>query len=247
MTIQSLPHDRMLSEVAERQMRAWSLTLQNQQRRAERQASAPVPQLIQPYIAVSRDAGINGGEFACRIASELHWRSFDGELLDYLAERFQWSRLALGFVDEKAASWFHEMFGKWLDRQLVSQAEYVEGLGRVLLLAAQHESTVLVGRGAQFILPRASGFAVRIAAPIKQRVEHVMRSQHCERREAEKYVKQTDEGRQQFVDRYFHHDITDPHLYDLVINLARISMDDAVDLVVEQSRRRFPGRTPVLN
>jgi cytidylate kinase len=238
MTTQFLSRDRAISQVAERQMRSWSLQLQTQQQLADQRATAPLAELIHPFLAISREAGSNGGELARRVADKLHWKLFDRELLDYLAERNNWSRLSLEFVDEKTASWFHEMFGKWLDQQLISQAEYVRGLGRVVLLAAQHESTIFVGRGVQFILPRRSGLAVRIIAPLKQRVENIMQLRNCARHEAEHYIEETDRGRHDFVQRYFHHDNADPHLYDLMINMAHVPMDDAAELVANLCRRR---------
>jgi cytidylate kinase len=222
-------------------MRAWTWKLQNQQHFANKPAAAPLRELVQPFLALSRECGTNASELARRVADELQWKALDGELLEYLVERYQWSRVSLDFVDEKTASWFHEMFGKWLDRQLVSQAEYVQGLGRIALLASQHESTVFVGRGVQFILPRNSGTAVRIIAPLKQRVKCIMERRHCDRHTAERFIEQTDRGRRDFVQRYFHHDNADPHLYDLVINMAHVSMDDAVSLVVRRCKRRFPG------
>ena len=226
-----------VSEVAERQMRTWVLQLQSQQRLAEERAAVPLPQLIQPYLAISRETGVDAGGLAQAVATKCGWKVLDRELLDYLAEHDHLSRLALDFVDEQTSSWFHEMFGKWLDEQLISQAEYVSRLGRIVLLAAQHESTIFVGRGAQFMLPRESGLAVRIIAPRKQRVQRVMEGRHCSERDAQKFVDETDSARAQFVWRYFHHDVADPQLYDLVVNLARLSRDVLVDLIVAECKR----------
>src|SRR5262245_43639549 len=118
-------HDRALSAAAERQMRNWVLNLQTQQRLVEEREHVQVPQLIQPYVAISREAGIDDDDLAKAIAAKCGWKALGRELLDYLAEHDHLSRLALDFVDERVASWFHEMFGTWLDGQLLSQAEYV--------------------------------------------------------------------------------------------------------------------------
>src|SRR5262249_19787424 len=171
-----------------------------------------VKQLIHPYIVVSREAGVDATDLARVVAERCAWKLFDSELLDYMAEHDHLSRMALEFVDEKAVSWFHEMFGTFLEHQLVSQAEYVSKLGKVLLLAAQHESTVFVGRGAHFMLPRERGIAVRIIAPLKQRVRTIMRLRNCSEREAKEFIETTDRGREHFVKRYFHKSVSDPHL-----------------------------------
>jgi cytidylate kinase len=235
----ALSRNQALSHVAERQMRQWALQLEMQKHLPDEAAAPTVPQLIKPYIAISRDTGAQGEEIARRVAEQLGCKVFDRELLDYMAEKYHLSRISLDFVDEKAASLFHEMFGKWLDKQLVSQAEYVSRLGNIFLLAAQHESTVFVGRGAQFILPRASGVAFRIIAPKKQRIESIMERRQCDYREAEKFIDETDAGRAEFVRRYFHREATDPNLYDLVLNLKFVSLDEAAELMVSHCRTRF--------
>ena len=189
-------------------------------------------------MTISRQAGVNASELAGAIASKCGWNALDRELLDYLAEQDHLSRLALEFVDERTVSWFHEVCGKWLEEHLVSQAEYVSRLGRLVLLAAQHESVVFVGRGVQFMLPRDRGFAVRIIAPLKQRVQVVMQRNQCTKAEAERLIIETDENRSNFIQRYFHKDVADPLLYDLVINLEYFPRDEAVELIATEAKRR---------
>lgn len=226
---------RGLSTFAERQMRNWALNLQTQSRVAEENRSLEPLNFIHPYLAISREAGSNAGDIARAVADRCGWKVLDDELLDYIAEHEHISRLALEFVDERAVSWFHEMFGKWLEKDLISQAEYVSRLGKIMLLAAQHDSTVIVGRGARFILPRELGFAVRIIAPLKQRINSIMERQQCSERKARTFIETTENDRQQFIQRYFHHDVSDPHLYDLVVNLGNISLSDAVELIARET------------
>jgi cytidylate kinase len=222
-------------------MRIWSLDLENRQR-LEQERPEPKP-LICPYIAISRESGVDAGEVAHLIAKELGWKVFDRELLDYMTEHYRWSNVALDYVDEKTASWFHETFGKFLDQQIVTQAEYVSRLGKIVLLAGQHESNVFVGRGAQFILPKDRGLTVRMVAPKKQRIHRIMGRRQCSLTDAEEFVDETDNGRAAFVRRYFHRDVADPHLYDLVINMEHISHAVASDLILGDYLMRFePAR-----
>ncbi len=220
-------------------MRGWALQLESQQNRPQQQAGTPLQKVIHPYIAISREAGADGGRLASLLAEKLGWKTFDRELLDYMVEHFDVPRIALEFVDETVSSWFHEMFGKWLDEQMLSQAEYVSRLGRVVLLAAQHENTVFVGRGAQYILPRELGLAVRFIAPRDQRAARLAQLHGRSLHEAERYADALDRGRTQFVSRYFHKDCADPRQYDLVVNLERTSLDDAAEMLAFHCRRRF--------
>jgi len=238
----TFPRSRQLSEAAERQMRTWALRLESLQQLEEPTVAASPQPVVHPYIAISRETGVDAGEIAQSVAAKLGVKVLDRELLDYMAEHYHWSRFVLEYVDERTASWFREIFGKWLDQTLVSQAEYVHRLGGIVLMAAQHENTVFVGRGAQFILPRDAGLAIRIIAPKKQRIERIVERRQCNQREAEKFIDETDKGRADFVWRYFHHHVADPLLYDLVINLEHTSREAAADLIVNSYRHRFEPR-----
>jgi cytidylate kinase len=229
--------NRGLSKLAERQMRNWALGLQSQRKRAQELPEVEPKNFIHPYLAISREAGVEASTLADAIGAQLGWKVFDDELLDYIAEHEHMSRVALEFVDERAASWFHEMFCKLLESHLVSQAEYVSRLGKMLLLATQHESAVFVGRGVRFILPRDRGFAVRVIAPLKQRTKTIMERRQCSEREAKSFIETTDREREQFVRRYFHHEVADPHQYDVVINLAQMPREEAIETIVSGAKR----------
>jgi cytidylate kinase len=231
-----MPRSRDLSKAAEHQMRTWALRIEAAQRLEEESQRSTPEQLIKPYIAISRESGVDATDIAQKVASQLGWKIFDRELLDYMVEHHHWSRVALDYVDERTVSWFHETFGKWLDSRIVSQAEYVSRLGKVILLAAQHESTVFVGRGAQFILPSQVGLTVRIIGPQEYKVKRIMERRQCSKREAEAFMTQTETGRNEFVQRYFHHDVTSPQFYDIIVNLEQFSRSDVVELIVTCQR-----------
>jgi cytidylate kinase len=222
-------------------MRKWAIGLEARQR-LEQETASP-KELIYPYVAISRECGVDAGDLAKCLASKLGWKVFDRELLDYMAEHYHWSNVALDYVDEKTASWFHDTFGKMLDQQVVTQAEFVSRLGKLVLLAAQHESNVFVGRGVQFILPRDRGLTVRIIAPKKQRIQRVMERRQCNQHAAETFIDETDAGRAAFVRRYFHREVADSHLYDLVINMEHTSRDAALELIIGDHLMRFARKT----
>ena len=170
------------------------------------------------YVTISREAGAGGGEVARLVGQKLGWDVLDKNLLDRVADRFHLPRTMLDLVDETKSSWVYDVLGTWMDRRLVPHDKYVAYLGRVVLAAAQHGNCVLVGRGAQFLLPREKVLAVRIIAPEKCRVARVVRQQNLSPTEARRWMVETDRGRREYVAEYFHHAIDSPHLYDLVIN-----------------------------
>jgi cytidylate kinase len=53
---------------------------------------------------------------------------------------------------------------------------------------------------------------------------------------AEAWLREREQGQRDFVRHQFHHDLTDPRLYDLVINLERLDHQAAADLITHAFR-----------
>jgi cytidylate kinase len=220
---------------AEQQMREWAIA-QEMHRPSGRAARALLSQ-IHPYIAISREAGTGGSEIAQRLGRHLGWGVYDKNLLDQVADRYQHDREALDFVDETQANWVYDVLGTWLDRRVVPHETYVWQLGHIVLSSARAASCIFVGRGAQFVLPRAKGLAVRLIASERFRVQRLMQEQKLDRPQASQVVEQLDRGRAGFVQRFFHHDAADPHLYDLVLNVERLGFDRTVEMILAAAPR----------
>lgn len=231
--------DPSASRIAEHRVREWIWQLETRQRTAEEASARELPVEVLPYVTISREAGAAGGAIARRVGELLQWEVLDRELLDLMAEKFQLPRSALGLVDEKSSFWSVEVFGKWLEPCLVTQSEYVFHLGQIILLAAQNTNSVFVGRGAQFVLPPEKGLTVYIVGPMPERIRHIQHTLDCSADEAKRYIRETDKGRRYLVKTHFDKQIGDPHLYDLVINRAHTSIDDAAELIADQCRARF--------
>lgn len=229
-----------INKLAEQRMRQWAIGLEVKQRiEHEAAVNQPLAEFVHPYVAMSRDTGAGAGEIAHRVGELLGWDVLDRELLGYMAEQYQLQKSMVEFVDETTTSWLLDTFGKWLDRHLVTESEYITHLGQIVLLAAQHHSTIFVGRGAQFFLPRDQGLAIQVVAPLSQRIERVMRRDGRSYEETQRYLEQTDRTRRDFVRDHFQRDVTDPHLYDLVLNLEYLTVEAAAELIISQCERRF--------
>jgi cytidylate kinase len=70
-----------------------------------------------------------------------------------------------------------------------------------------------------------------IASP-EYRTRQIMSQMNMNETDARHHVMEVDSGRRDFAERFFHHDITDPHLYDMVINVERSGTTKAVDEIV---------------
>jgi hypothetical protein len=75
--------------------------------------------------------------------------------------------------------------------------------------------------------------AVRLIAGHKYRVQQIMERRHLNFEEARDYVEKTDADRRAFVQQYFHHDASDPHLFDLVINVEKFGPEPAARQITD--------------
>ena len=99
-------------------------------------------------------------------------------------------------------------------------------------------NVIIVGRGANFVLPRERIFKVRIIAPMELRIKYFMDDRGYTKAEAEQYVVKTENNRKAFVRKYFNADIADPAHYDIIINTEKISMAAATESIIVAFNQR---------
>ena len=217
---------------AERQMQAWELT-QEMAERTRPVWDRPKTGKLGDFITISREVGTGGGLIAEMVGMELGWEVLDKNLLDQVADRSKLPRRLIELVDEMGTNWADDILDMLLDPQSVPPQKYLAYLGRIVLAAARRGDVVLVGRGARFLLPREQGLAVRIIAPRQYRQNQIMRRHGLSATRARRLMADVDRKRSEFVERFFHRDVSDSHLYDLVINVERLGPKAAAEVIVE--------------
>ncbi len=228
-----------ISAAAERQMRAWVLVKEIAERTPlegeparESDSWDDVVTELGRFITISRECGAGGSHVAELVGRQLGWDVLDKDLLDQVADECDLPRSTLENVDETTPHWTAGLLGTWLDATGCPHRKYMAHLGRVVATAARRGNVVFVGRGAQFFLPPGQGLAVRIIAPKEYRIQQVMRRYRLSAGKARRFIAEVDRGRREFVRRFFHRSIDDPHLYDLVINVERLGTVAAADKIV---------------
>jgi cytidylate kinase len=237
-------HDHQSTAAAERQMRTWS-RLEEMAALAAGGEFREKPAAALGYVTISREAGAQGTVIAQRVSEILGWENYDRNLLDQVAQRHKESRLMLDLVDETESNWVFDVLGTWMDHCIITHEKYVTQMNHMIQILARRGPAVFVGRGAQFLLPRARIVSVRVVAPEAYRVEQVRQRLGIERRDAIHWVRRTDRGRSEFVQRFFHRDVADPHLYDIVFNVERFGPAEIARQIVDVVHRGVRQMTGV--
>jgi Cytidylate kinase-like family len=224
--------DPKILAAAERQMQAWAKNAEIADRTVSLKFHPAHSGQEKCFLTISREAGAGGSEIAAIVGKRLGWKVLDKNLLDHVAERFHLDPSMLKLVDETSSNWVYDVLGTWMDNKVIPHEAYVAQLTRIIQAAARQTNFIFVGRGARFLLPREKVLAVRLVASEGFRLKRIMQYYKLSEADARRYMHELDKGRREFVQRFFHHDITDPHLYDMVINTESLGLEGAADEII---------------
>ena len=213
---------KSIEQVIEDQVRRW-------------QAMSPSPQdraKLPPVVTISRQPGSGGRLIAKGIADKLGLNLFDREILQGVAESAKMSSFLLESLDEKGLNLVDDWVSSLVNERHLWPDQYLQHLMKVVGTIAKHGKAVIVGRGANFVLPTEGVFRVRVVAPQEDRVRHVVEDFGVDPSEAKRHVVRAESDRRAFVRRYFNADIANPENYDLVINTGRMSLETAIATIV---------------
>jgi cytidylate kinase len=189
-------------------------------------------------ITVSRDPGSGGKIIAKGIAECLHFDLFHQEVIHEMAQSAKVSSRVLESLDEKGLSMLDDWISAVVHKGHLWPDEYLQHLLKVIGTIGKHGNAVLVGRGANFVLPNESTFRLRVIAPQDFRAQKVAEEFDITIKDAKRRILKTESDRRAFIRKYFHADIEDPKLYDLVINTGNLSIEEAIDGVCHILNRR---------
>jgi cytidylate kinase len=188
-------------------------------------------------VALSREAGARGNTVARAVGEQLGWVVYDHELLELIAQEMKVRVNLLDSVDERHVSWLEEQVEAFSSVPYVSENAFFRHLVQTILSLGLHGECLILGRGANFILPSRATLRVRLVAGMEDRISVMAQEFGISRHEATRLVRETDQARAAFIKEHFHQDVADPLHYDLVLNTSRLSAPECSELIVDALHR----------
>jgi cytidylate kinase len=177
-----------------------------------------------PVITVSRGTYSGGKEFAECVAARISAPCLSREILVEAAEKFGVPEHILAEAMNKPPSML-ERFSRQRD-------VYLAFMRATLLQHAATGSFVYHGHAGQLLLTDVVNvIRVRIVAPMSYRVPAAMKRLGIDERKATAYIEKVDRERERWVRFLYNTQWQDPSLYDLVVNLEQLSIEEACDIV----------------
>jgi len=212
-----------IDEFVKNQVKKWEKQFSGKKAKAE--AAIPV-------ITVAMEPGSGGSLIAQKIAEQLGFDYFHRDIVQQIAKTAKIRSTVVNSLEKERLSGIKDFISSLMEDQYIHPDTYLKHLLVVISTIAKHGRAVIVGRGANFILPAEDIFSVRVIAPLDKRIREVALTHRVTTEEAKRRVIQRESKRKAFVRHSFNADISDPIHYDLTINTGKISIESAVEAVI---------------
>lgn len=179
-----------------------------------------------PIIIISRGSYSWGKEVAEKAAIKLGYNCICREDLLESSKKFNIPEIKLlNALEEKTTSLF-ERFMR--DRK----KEYLFFLKMAILKNVQTDNVIGHGySGHMLIKDIPHVISVRINVALEDRIKHAIEREGISEGDAFRYIDKLDAQRKKWGQQIFGVDVWDSSLYDLVLQLNKLTIDDAVDII----------------
>lgn len=225
-----LQNEVPMEQLITRNVRLWEHTIKS---------TTSTKESAVPSITISKEIGSQGEEFAQALSQRLGWKIFDRELVEYIAQNAHVRQNMVEMFDEKTQNEIHNWVLTLLDHHALGSDKYFKHLVTAITTIGEHGRAIILGRGANFILPGHRALKLKVTAPLQHRIDFIMKKFEVCEKEAFARVHLTDKERQAFLHRFFHHDAEEVVSYDLVLNLGTLPLSDAENIVIQALKQKF--------
>lgn len=180
-------------------------------------------------ITINRELGSGGRTIGEKLAEKLGISFYDKAVIQGLMDKYGLS------VDEIERLKAQEKPSWWSNlQQKPSTGQMFETERQILESLAREESCVIAGRSAFLIFREwKNSIHIFIQASAGHRVERLIEKQGMTLAAAVDTIDIVDEGRETYLKKYSNTSRYDTRNYDLVISMDRLSIDDAIQVILD--------------
>ena len=194
-------------------------------------------------ITISRQFGAGGLSLGRKVADILDYSFFDEEIIQMVAQKARVSPDWVRSVEKEAGGKLHKLISTLIPRRVVDrilddqrgyidEEIYVDLLEQIVTRVAEEDNTIILGRGGQYILKGLPGvFHVLLVADIDHRIGFVETKYKLTPSQATQTVNSEDKKRINLYRKFNKTDYDRPGHYHLTLNMSKISLDKASELV----------------
>ena len=194
-------------------------------------------------ITISRQFGAGGITLGKMIAEKFGYTFADTEIIKMVAEMANVSTHFVETVEKEAGGKFSKFISKMVSKPLVDrilkdergyidEEIYLDYLVLIIAQMADDGDVVILGRGSQYILnDHPDAYHILLIDEFENRVRFMQEHYDLSKNRAIHVVKGEDKRRKNLYQKLGKTDYDNPSLYHLVLNMSKIDLDQALQLV----------------
>jgi cytidylate kinase len=200
-------------------------------------------------ITISREFGTQGEKVASLAAKKLGYEYIGKNLVADIAKELNISESEaatfhktsqsriLRFVDRYTCS----IVQKVVDREhgCLDDKNYYEVTKKLVQTVHEAGDVIILGWGGQCILKgKPDTLHVRLIIDMESKMKELMRSENLSQTAAKAFIVREEGDLKAYIKQYFNEDWNAAHLYDLIIDMGKTSVEKAVDMICDNVKHK---------
>lgn len=198
-------------------------------------------------ITISRQFGAGGKTIGAMVSDRLGYTFADEDIIQIIAEKARVSPGWVESVEKEAGGRLSRLVTRVVSKPLVDrilkdeygyidEQTYIDYLVVIIAQMAEEGNVVFLDRGSQYILhDHPDAFHVLLINSFENRVSFMMDHYDLPQPKATQVVKSEEKRRTNLYRKIGKQDYDHPELYHMVINMARVDLEDAVDTIIRSA------------
>ena len=200
-------------------------------------------------ITISKEFGTEGEKVASLVAEKLGYEYIGKNLVADIAKELHISESEaetfhktsqsriLRFVDRYTCS----IVQKVVDREhgCLDDKNYYEVTKKLVENVYEAGNVIILGWGAQCLLKgKPDTLHVRLIKDNELKIKKLMQAENLNHKAAKAFIDREEGDLKAYIKQYFNEDWNAAHLYDLVIDMGKISVEKAVDMICDNVKHK---------
>ena len=207
-------------------------------------------------ITISRQFGAGGKTIGKRVADELGYTFVDEDIIQIIAEKAKVSPGWVLSVEKEAGGRLSRMVNRMVSMPLVErilkddygyidEQIYIDYLLIIISQMAEDGNVLFLDRGSQYILnDHPDAFHILLLNSFENRVKFMLERYNMTAHQATKVVKSEEKRRISLYRKIGKQDYEQPALYHLVMNMAKVELDLAVETIIRLTQTQASDISP---
>ncbi len=193
-------------------------------------------------ITFSRESWALGDEVLQLLMTLLPatWKSWDKEILNWIALHAGERLSDVSRIDESHDSQISSTMRNLMGIGDMEPLKYKKYLMRVVRVIAKEGRAVIVGRGANFVLPNSLN--VRIVSQLENRVQRCVSLTGMPEKQARKQITEKDKLRSHFIHRIYDREINDTNAYDVVYSTDHLTPEQIAMSIYQLAEKLWESK-----